>query len=787
VGALALCVLLQVIFATTIAGASPDAKAPPGKVMPLIRPADGMESPSGAAHALPRILRYPSQKNLLGLERDNEFGLPKTSLQAERVLKMLAIRVEFVAEDPDDPSTTGNGTFDMRDSGAFHTEHGHLFDAAPHDSAYFGKHIEALSRYWHTVSNGKVSIVGTVYPPGSQPAYKLPHMMAHYGEQPPEYGLTQFYFDAFRAADTTNPEIDFGDYDVFCVFHAGADRQNDWMWNTPNDLFTGFIRLGAPIPVDHGLHFITEGLITPETVSQDNRIVVLNAVMAHEFGHQLGLVDLYCTETFITQVGNFSLMDNNVANVGGEIEVDGRTRLLFGSLPVYPDAWSRAFLDMIEIDTVRANPDAYVYAAELDNEAPQAVLVPITRGEYYLIENRRVNIDADPITAILADSATNVILGPVDSDRNFSREYDYLLPGNGILIWHVDELVAFEDRFPDDDIPNNFLANTLQCEFKKRFLSLVEADMIVSFRGTEYDNFGTYTDMFSAPERRDFSPDTPIPTTTNSGARTGITITVKSPAALVMVFSVDNDQTLPGFPVWCGAGPQYFSPSIIDIDNDTSPEIIVGSGNRIFGWRFDGTPIYNNGIIDTIISLNGDLVPQRAAVMAEMSQPLLGPPWVSFIDGVGHVNVAATDQNNTIYFWRLTDFDPPYNYADLVFAGVAEHALAGPAIIFDRPGSLIREMVFALDDGGLMTLTGNGKDSTFNFSTGRVMALAGTSVEMVIWTAIARWISSVPLRTVRFGLLIRCYFRSWVFPSNWRGQSIPTRCSEISIVTDIWR
>jgi M6 family metalloprotease-like protein len=708
--------------------ASSGNKAPCGKIMPLVRTEQSTLDPVVGRRISPPLLCRPSPKNLLGLERDHETALPKRALQSERLIRLLAISVEFVAEDPDDPTTTGNGLMDLRDTAHYNAEHGHYFDSAPHDSAYFGKHIEALHNYWQTVSNGKISIVGTVYPPPGQRPYTLPQTMAHYGEQDPAYGLTEFYFDAFRTADTLSPEINFAEYDAYCVFHAGSDRQSDWMWDTPNDLYTGFILLGAPIPVDFGTHLITEGMIMPETVIQDNRITVMNAVMAHEFGHQLGLVDLYSTETFITQVGNFSLMDNNAINIGGEIEAEGRTRLLFGALPVFPDAWSRAYLGFIEIDTVYSAPEVFVYAAELENDPPQAVLVPITRAEYYLVENRRINIDDDPITAILADSATNVILGPVDSDRNYSREYDYLLPGSGILIWHVDEMVAFEDVFPEDDVPNNFLANTLQWNCEKRFLSLVEADMTVSFRCSEFSDFGTASDMFASPSRRFFTPDSPISTSSNSGARTGIKFKINSPEATVMDFSVENDQTLPGFPVWCGPGPEYFSPAVIDIDADATPEIIVGSGTRLFGWRFDGTPIYDNGIYDTFISLNGDSVTRRAAVMAEMPRPLLGPPVVGFIDGIGHANAVAVDADNFIHYWRLTDFDQD-KYADVILETASERALAGPTIVFEQPGSLIGEIAFALDLGGLLIMDGNARDSTLNFDVARVTAMAGTTLD----------------------------------------------------------
>ena len=704
------------------------AKTSPGRIIPLLKPADNFPIPSDTPiFPAPALLSRPSPRNLLGLDRQSPHGLPKLALQHERVLRMLILRVQFVKEDPDDPTTTGDGTFDLRDSVAFKAERGHLFDSSPHDSAYFGKHIEALSRYWHAVSNGKVSVEATVYPPDPRGAYTLPQPMAHYGEQPPQYGLTEFYVDAFQAADTTNPEIDFSTYDVYCVFHAGVDRQGDIGFPpTPNDLFTGFILLGRPIPVDFGLYEITEGLIMPETAAQDNRIIVLNAVLAHEFGHQLGLIDLYSTQTFISQIGNFSLMDNNGANVGGEIEINGQLRLLFGSLPVFPDAWSRAYLGFVAADTVMVDPAGFVYAAELEAEPNQVALVPITGSEYFLIENRRVDIDGQPITNILADSTTNVILGPVDDQRRFNREYDYPLPGDGILIWHVDESVALDDVFPDDSIPNNFAANTLQWNFDRRFISLVEADMVRSFRGTEFSNLGTASDMFAAPGRRSFSPRTAIPSETNSGARTGITIEVKSPAQIVMDFSVSNDQTLPGFPVWCGTQEPRFSPGVVDIDGDGAPEVFVGCGNRVLGWRFDGSPLFENTVMDTVVSFNGDTVFHRAAVVARIPAPLATPPLISRMDGTGEPNLALGDTTDTIRVWRLTDFNHD-GFADSVFTMRSTYHLSGPAVALDRPGSFTKDIAFGLT-GGVFVINAGTRDSLRFVASGRTAGFAGNEL-----------------------------------------------------------
>ncbi len=724
--------LFIVILATALIGLLPphtEAKTahPGGKLIPLDRLSAGPVEPA-APSAGGFSLGRPSTRNLLGLEREKPFGLPRAALQQERVIKLLAIRVEFVQEEVDDPTTTGDGTFDLRDSVAFKAEYGHLFDASPHDSAYFGKHIEALNNYWHTVSNGKVSIEGTIYPPEPNGFYKLPEPMAYYGAQPPSYGLTDFFFDAFRAADTQNPEIDFSAYDAFCVFHAGADQQNDIGFPvTANDLWTGFIVLGKPIPVDDGTFEITEGVIMPETVAQDNRIVVLNSVFAHEFGHQLGLVDWYSTRTFITQIGNFSLMDNNAFNVGGDIEVNGRARQVFGILPVFPDAWSRAYLGFINVDTAYTAEQAYTYAAEMEDPGTQAVLVPISSTEYFMLENRRRDIDGEAVPFILQDSVTNVILGPVNSDTVFTREYDYLLPGDGLLIWHIDETVGAEDELPDDDIPNNWEANTLQWNYEKRFISLIEADWQVSFLGNGYIDFGVAEDMFAAPNRRVFSPDTPIPTDANSGARTGITIVVNSEALPIMDFAVLNDQTLPGFPVWCGPD-STFSPLVTDIDGDGSPEVFVGSGDRILGWHFDGTPLFDNEIADTVLSFGGDPVVHKTSVAALLPSPLATPPLVSIIDGIGDPNVIAADQSRLIHLWRLTDFSGS-GFADSVFAVESELSLSGPVILFNQPGSFTKNAAFALTGGGILSINGGTRDTLHYYDIGAVSGIAGTEAD----------------------------------------------------------
>ena len=91
--------------------------------------------------------------------------------------------------------------------------------------------------------------------------------------------------------------------------------------------------------------------------------------------------------------------------------------------------------------------------------------VPINSKEYYLVENRNrdVNKDGETVTYI---SNGNVLTKSfaADSDKFSSYdvsdingvvtdvdEYDWGLPGSGILIWHIDENII-DDNLTDNSI-----------------------------------------------------------------------------------------------------------------------------------------------------------------------------------------------------------------------------------------------------------------------------------------------------------------------------------------------
>jgi len=560
-----------------------------------------------------------SQQNLLSLDRDTPYGLPKAALPDDIVdtLTIIALRVDFSFEDPDDASTTGRGVFDLRDTATFLAEEGHAMDPAPHNRHYFEAHLRSLAQYWKIVSNGKLQLVYEVLPAESDSAYHLGKSIAHYGEQDPSYGLGEFFHDALDAAyqaegDSLSFRDKQGKRKAIIIFHAGSDRQTDLSFSytpTPNDLYTGFLTFEGPNrwlmgpdttvvgedTVITARDTIIEGMIMPETMVQDNRVTVMNAVLAHEFGHQLGLIDLYNTGSspFLTQMGDFALMDNMGMNTAADISVYGVG--VFGTVPVFPMAWSRAFLGFDDVVEYRQGTSIELAAVKMRTTNTKIAKIPISSTEYYLLENRRSDLDGD--VGLRLDSSSNVVLWPARYDPVGDSimalpEYDIYLPlgSSGIAIWHVDEIVAAMDYFPFDGFDNNFDANTLQWDPNRRFVSLVEADGRIDFGGNYYTGFGLKQDLFYSWNNKAFGSYTNPPSISNDGAYTHIEVSNISNPGLTMTFDLNQQKMAFNFPrrISIPVDPWLSSAIAADLDNDGTDEILAVSGKHVLAITTNG-------------------------------------------------------------------------------------------------------------------------------------------------------------------------------------------------------
>jgi len=571
-----------------------------------------------------------NDQKLGGLERVRPWSLPSQALSADfdTTIHCLVLRFNFQYEETDDPNTTGRGRMDLRPIASLPDDQiidslGHFVDPPPHDSLYFHEHLVSLARYWERVSEGKVHLTWDIYPPGRDSVYTLPEEMGAYGRcESSEMvsGLIRYAQDCLKLVDTVHridpghPNIDFSQYGAFFLFHAGSDGQNDIGFPaTCADLYTGFVRFGSSYDDSSGQYVddapyvdktasdslrIPNALMMPETAMQDNRITALNAVMAHEFGHQLGLVDIYSTATFFTQLGDFALMDNNGFGTSVDLGFPGGN--VFGMFPVYPMAWSRAFLGFVEVEDFRADTDDIrLVAAELfENPGLKVARIPITETEYYLLENRIPDTDGKA-TRPRFDKTTSVIMGPYWADATdtiFTGEFDFLMPGDptgGLLVLHVDEAVAALDY--DGNGLNNFSNNHLQWwvdSQKRKFIELVEADGIVHLGGNYHAGYGMAEDLFRDDRNHAFTPNTNPGTIDNSGNNTRIRVTDIRRDTLtgvsstvyqdsVILFDLEIDRKVAGFPVRAGQPMPELTPTlglapiVDDLDGDGSPEIIT--------------------------------------------------------------------------------------------------------------------------------------------------------------------------------------------------------------------
>ena len=463
-------------------------------------------------------------------------------------LRVLLVRVSFQTDrEPSLSSISTGGDFDLTSDGSG------LVDPTPHNRDYFDSHMRGMRNYFYYQSCGRLEIVWDIIPEGLDDSYKLSDI-ADYGPGTIETWtierLVRFFRESIEEADRSLSSqgypTRFGDYDAIILAHAGANLQSDIDYDTPNDIPSFFARLGDEdrFTVDGGETVIVDGSVVPEIASQDGYFSGIAGVLFHEFGHQLGLPDLYNTNSGWPAVGIWDLMDSG-GMVGDYIEDEqGRVNFVEGFLPAGLSAWSKIFLGWAHVDTVTTFENDIALPA-VEKCPPRVVRVEASSDEYFLLENRAAELDDLPTLLVTDD--TGVITGvanclncqtgmPEVPVYELINGYDMLLPlesdtltyysGPGIIVWHIDEGLI-EERWEEN------LVNSLS----PFGISVVEASGTVDL-GDPYAYFwlGWYDDAYYFGNNTTLSDSTMPASWSNWRAPTGVRVEHVSERDTLMTF-----------------------------------------------------------------------------------------------------------------------------------------------------------------------------------------------------------------------------------------------------------
>jgi len=258
-----------------------------------------------------------------------------------------------------------------------------------HQREHFAGLLDRFVAYYREVSAGRLAIQATI----GSPVVTLPSRRATYVQRPE--ALAADAIKAFAAATKGAAGAEaLGSADALVVFFAGPGRESHVEGGDPDDPWSNYTVL-APPP---GATRLGEACVIAE---EEVPLFSNFGVLCHEFGHLLGLPELYAPGGLPQEgIGVWGLMGQG-------------TWLRLGERPSHLSAWSKLRLGWVDVETIeRTKLGVRLPAVE---EVPRVVKIPASRQrpeEYYLLENRaRIGADAS-------------------------------LPGEGLLVWHVDETVG---------------------------------------------------------------------------------------------------------------------------------------------------------------------------------------------------------------------------------------------------------------------------------------------------------------------------------------------------------
>lgn len=479
----------------------------------------------------------------------------KSNIFANDTIKILAVMVNF--QEDKDGATFGNGKF----GSIYSQSYSEILDPLPHNKNYFENHLTFVKNYFGKVSKGKQEITFTVLPD----TFSVSKTMRNYSPAPGSDDYTpvgEFAKEVWIKTAQQNPTINYSDYDLFLIFHAGVGRDISLPGSIGNERDLPSLYLsdqtikeifnndltGFPI----NKFGKTNSMIIPETESRELETIsgkflfeiTINGLLVASIASHLGLPDLFDTETGLSAIGRFGLMD-------------GQSIFAYnGCFPPEPSAWEKIYLGWAEpIEIPQQNINANLTANLSASLSDTVILkVPINSTEYYLIENRQRDVKdkGANLTYVVNGSTVNKRFDDTTGFYSYDTdslsgvvvnvdEFDWALPGNGLVIWHIDESVIAE-KLAD---------NKINVDKDRRGVDVEEADGVqdigekyITVFGDEVIGEGSEEDFWFGGNKTKlykniFSKSSRPNTNTNSGANSLITIKNFSSNASKMSFNIE--------------------------------------------------------------------------------------------------------------------------------------------------------------------------------------------------------------------------------------------------------
>ncbi|MCK9280167.1 MAG: M6 family metalloprotease domain-containing protein, partial [Melioribacteraceae bacterium] len=353
-------------------------------------------------------------------------------------------------------------------------------NAQTFDDLLFGTNFGSMRDYYKKVSYNNLDIITLNLPSSvgwlqvSQPYSYYVDNQNGFGNYPTNaQGLVE---EVVRLAD---PLIDYSKYDndgdgfvdALFVVHTGTGAEYGGLdsqiwshaWAVPNPILLDGIKI-------YRYSMEPEFWLTPGDMTM--------GVYAHELGHAaFGLPDVYDTDYSSNGLGDWSLM------AGGSWNGTG----IGGNYPALPDAWSHAQMGYLNPTLINSNSSNLSLPA-IETSSTAYILWENGNfiNEYFLIENRQ------------------------------KTGYDQYLPGDGILVYHVDENVMTQNDyewFPESLSSNHYL------------VAIEQADGLWNLEGRGNSNRGDSGDPFpGGTNKRNFNSFTVPDTKDYQSNFTGISI-----------------------------------------------------------------------------------------------------------------------------------------------------------------------------------------------------------------------------------------------------------------------